>query len=127
MRSSGSDRRVTLGNVANVWYGFAMSRTLRSGGFVRRLLIFMLLGAASGAVLIAAAVVPDQTWLGGIYDAADEDAILLLVWDQASPVVSSVAIEHRLTWAGLSCLPSVPLAPVHVRATSDSRAPPLPA
>jgi hypothetical protein len=39
------------------------------------------------APVLAAANVPDPTWVGGFYDGADGDEVLVLVWDQSRPVV----------------------------------------
>ena len=47
------------------------------------------------AVLLApvggAAMVPDATWIPGLYDGADGDEVLALVWDNTPAVASSLA------------------------------------
>ncbi len=76
------------------------------------------------APLVAAANVPDPTWIAGLYDGADADEILLLIWDgtPAVAVTPPALLEPRAT---------VPATPAAVaRATfslpraAASRAPP---
>ena len=62
------------------------------------------------AVLVApvggAAMVPDATWIPGLYDGADGDEVLALVWDQAPALVfNGVAV------AGPAPAPACPLPP----------------
>jgi hypothetical protein len=44
------------------------------------------------ASIIAAATLPDQSSLGGFYDAADEDDVLLLVWEQCPGLPPTVIV-----------------------------------
>ena len=37
--------------------------------------------------MVAAVVVPDPTWIGGLYDGGDGDEAATLVWDHGSAVV----------------------------------------
>ncbi len=89
-----------------------------------RLLIFLLLGAALSAGLVAATVLPDQTWMSGLYDAADEDAVLLLVWDQTVPIVDVSVVTHQSVSIAL-VLPLAPWLAASPGTTADSRSPPL--
>jgi hypothetical protein len=41
------------------------------------------------APMVAAVVVPDPTWIGGLYDGGDGDEAAALVWDHGSAVVPS--------------------------------------
>lgn len=47
----------------------------------------------------AATLVPDPTWIAGVYDGADADEILLLIWDGTPAVVPAppVLLEPRAT------------------------------
>ena len=77
------------------------------------------------APVIAAANVPDPTWVGGFYDGADGDELLALVWDQAPALVfDGIAVVPP------SPAPAWPLPqdspPAGVRALRRApRAPPL--
>ena len=77
------------------------------------------------APVLAAANVPDPTWVGGFYDGADGDEVLVLVWDQSPALVfDGVAVAEPAP------APACPLprdsAPAGVRALRRaSRAPPL--
>ena len=55
----------------------------------RRLVALVLALAAFVAPMVAAIVVPDPTWIGGLYDGADGDEAATLVWDHSSAVVPS--------------------------------------
>ena len=50
----------------------------RRAGFVTVFVALVVL-----APVIAAADVPDPTWIGGLYDGADGDELGALVWDQS--------------------------------------------
>ena len=78
------------------------------------------------AVLLApvggAAMVPDATWIPGLYDGADGDEVLALVWDNTPAVASSLVALH----APVGTLLELPrLCPPSVAGTGASRAPPL--
>jgi hypothetical protein len=54
----------------------------------RRGLVALVLSlAAFVAPMVAAVVVPDPTWIGGLYDGGDGDEAVALVWDHSSAVV----------------------------------------
>ena len=77
------------------------------------------------APLIAAAHVPDPTWVGGFYDGADGDELCALVWDQSPALVVDGVVV-----AVSSPTPAYPLPqdspPAAVRALRRApRAPPL--
>jgi hypothetical protein len=64
------------------------SRSLAIAAGVIPLLLAVL---ALSASFIASASLPDQTWVGGLYDGADDDTVLLLVWEQC-PGLPALAI-----------------------------------
>ncbi len=74
--------------------------------------------------LIAASIVPDPTWIAGIYDGGDGDEIALVAGDRLSATPPSpvslvvVALRVSLTPSG-----AAPLRAAAVR-SSESRAPP---
>src|SRR5439155_24310682 len=92
----------------------------RRAGFVTVFVALVVL-----APVIAAANVPDPTWVGGFYDGADGDELLALVWDQAPALVfDGIAVVPP------SSAPAWPLPqdspPAGVRALLRApRAPPL--
>jgi hypothetical protein len=72
----------------------------------------------------AAASVPDPTWIGGLYDGADGDELVALVWDQ-SPGIAPPAIVLGSPRAVWSPPPPAPVAAtLRCAAPPDSRAPP---
>ena len=77
------------------------------------------------APVLAAANVPDPTWIGGVYDGGDADEILALVWDE-TPAVAAVppALLAPHTVVLEMSSPVTPAAPSVGRAAA-SRAPPL--
>ena len=81
--------------------------------------------AALLAPVLAAANVPDPTWIAGMYDGGDADEILALVWDE-TPALAPV--PPALLEPGAVALdltpPVAPAAPSIARAAA-SRAPPL--
>ena len=54
-----------------------------------RVEILLALAAIVLAPIAGAAMVPDPTWIAGVYDGADADEILLLIWDGTPAVVST--------------------------------------
>jgi|SRR5690348_15646704 hypothetical protein len=52
---------------------------MRGAAVARLALVAMLLGAQAALLPLAQASPPDQTWLGGFYDDADYDDVVLLV------------------------------------------------
>jgi len=90
----------------------------------RSLLLFTL-AAVLLAPIAGAAMVPDPTWIAGLYDGADADEILLLIWD-GTPAV--VAVPPALLEPGASVLEppaAVPRETSIVARAAASRAPPL--
>jgi len=58
----------------------------------RRAVLLVLVAALFVAPIAGAAMVPDPTWIGGIYDGGDGDEVLILVWDLTSGIIpASVA------------------------------------
>ena len=89
-----------------------------------RLLTLVLLLVALAAPVLAAANVPDPTWIAGVYDGADADEILALVWDQtpaamAADLVLDSRFEARLDVVPPRLVVATPPAPPR-----GSRAPP---
>jgi len=60
---------------------------------LRRLLIAVLVGLTAGLVPLAQASPPDQTWLGGLYDDADYDDVVVGVTSAVSAVESEIVRE----------------------------------
>lgn len=77
------------------------------------------------APVLAAANVPDPTWIPGMYDGGDADEILALVWDEtpALALVPPALLEPHAALIETSS-PVVCMAPPVARAAA-SRAPPL--
>src|SRR5947199_10488512 len=90
----------------------------RRAGFVT---VFVALVVS--APVIAAADVPDSTWIGGFYDGADGDELGALVWDQ-SPALPFDIVTLALP-SPASALP-VHQVSVPTRERSPQRRPPLP-
>jgi hypothetical protein len=70
-------------------------------------------------------MVPDPTWIAGLYDGADGDEILVLVWDDTP---AAAVFPSALCGPGGNVpAPSAPAeaAATHVVAAAASRAPPL--
>jgi hypothetical protein len=93
---------------------------------LRRALLLVLALVAAAAPAAAACSIPDPTWIGGVYDGADGDEIVALIWDQTPATSSPTPISPRLVAAPLD--PVVMCAPPLVARSSsfESRAPPLP-
>jgi hypothetical protein len=53
----------------------------------RRAVAMVLALSAFVAPMVAAVIVPDPTWIGGLYDGGDGDEAAALVWDHGSAVV----------------------------------------
>ena len=90
----------------------------------RRLVALVLVLAALVAPMVAAIVVPDPTWIGGLYDGADGDEAATLVWDHSSAVVpASIALVGLIAAfvAAVAARAAVGSLP---RCSPSSRAPP---
>jgi hypothetical protein len=66
-------------------------RKSRSSVTTAGIIPLLLAVLAFSASFIASASLPDQTWVGGLYDGADDDTVLLLVWEQC-PGLPAMAI-----------------------------------
>jgi hypothetical protein len=93
---------------------------------VRRLSTLLLLVPLVSLTPLAHASPPDQTWIGGFYDDADYDDVILLalslavaLGDMAPTVTGSPIVVARLV------LLDVEAAPLVVRPGARGRAPPL--
>jgi hypothetical protein len=85
-------------------------------------LVAVLLGLWTS--LIAASIVPDPTWIGGIYDGGDGDEIAIMAGDRlAAPPPAAVALIVVAARTPLTPSGAVPLRAAAVR-SSESRAPP---
>ena len=91
---------------------------------MRRWLIPLLLFVAVGGPLVAAASLPDPTWIAGMYDDGDSDSVLALVWEEA-PAVIPPSRELPKLGASAASPAVVVAAPVAVSLVpADSRSPP---
>jgi hypothetical protein len=92
---------------------------------VTRLVAAVLVLVALLAPVMAAANVPDPTWIPGMYDGADADEILALVWDE-TPAIAAIPPALLQPQAAIieSASRAAPAAPSVARAAA-SRAPPL--
>ena len=90
-----------------------------------RLVAAALVLVALLAPMLAAANVPDPTWIPGMYDGGDADEILALVWDE-TPAIATIA-PALLEPPAAVIEPASPVAPAapSVAGTAASRAPPL--
>jgi hypothetical protein len=85
-------------------------------------LLLVLVGVL--APMVAAIIVPDPTWIGGLYDGGDGDEAATLVWDHGSAVVpAGIALLGLLT-AFVVVAPAHPGACRRHRCSLTSRAPP---
>jgi len=88
----------------------------------RALLYFLLLTLLLGPIA-SATIVPDPTWIAGVYDAGDGDEVAIL-WEHTPGIVPAVTVP--LT-AASRLLPDVPVLPAFVSRPLPrftSRAPP---
>ena len=77
------------------------------------------------APVMAAANVPDPTWIPGLYDGGDADEILALVWDETPAIAAIVpALFEPQSVVIEPASPVTPAAPSVARGAA-SRAPPL--
>ena len=93
---------------------------------IPRLAVAALLGLLSTLGALANASPPDPGWIGGFYDAADDDDVILAVtgMDQASGLEPPLDVEPHAIHLGTVVLP--PRQPEHAFALSAPavRAPP---
>ena len=93
----------------------------------RRLIVLVLLGALLTLTPLAQASPPDQSWIGGFYDDADYDDVVLLVTGGLHAVQESPSpVLARLTEvvALVRAMPPA-AAPQPVPLAEAGRAPPL--
>ena len=77
------------------------------------------------APMLAAANVPDPTWIPGMYDGGDADEILALVWD-GMPALTAAGPGLLEPHAVCLVAPAAVIsAPPHRARPAASRAPPL--
>jgi hypothetical protein len=92
---------------------------------LRRLILAFLVATAILGPLAAAASLPDPTWIRGMYDGADSDDLVALVWELA-PGAMLVALAIPRPAACPSRLDPVAPAPAVILLPAFvSRAPPL--
>ena len=58
----------------------------------RHAVLLVLVAALFLAPVAGAAMVPDPTWIGGMYDGGDGDEVAILVWDLTSGIVPTVVV-----------------------------------
>ncbi len=76
--------------------------------------------------ITAAIFVPDPTWVAGLWDGADGDEAVSLVWDRSSSTVPVVAMPALALAVLASVSPdSVQPVPLPRAVSPSSRAPPL--
>ena len=91
-----------------------------------RVVALLLLLILVVAPIVTATNVPDLTWLvGGVYDGADADEILTLVWDQTPAISVEPARVHPSTSAPCEVVAPAPIACSPAAPSSVSRAPPI--
>jgi len=89
-----------------------------------KLAALLLVAIVALAWFTAAAIVPDPTWIGGLYDGADGDEAAALVWERAHATAPGVVAVVPITRIALVSPGPLALAPCCVTAASASRAPP---
>jgi hypothetical protein len=88
-------------------------------------IVFALALVALLAPMLAAASVPDPTWIPGMYDGGDADEILTLVWDGTPAVAADAPALLEPQAVVLVPSPLVAPAPPRLARPARSRAPPL--
>ena len=90
----------------------------------RRAVAMVLALSAFVAPMVAAIVVPDATWIGGLYDGADGDEAAALVWDHGSAVVPAGVALLALIAAMVVAAPARVAGGRSPHGASSPRAPP---
>jgi hypothetical protein len=85
-------------------------------------LILILIGVL--APMVAAIIVTDPTWIGGLYDGGDGDEAATLIWDHSSAVVPASIALFGLLVAFVLVAPAPPAVGCRYRCSLASRAPP---
>ncbi len=101
-----------------------MTRGVRSVTRHGTLVLTILAGALYASVTVASTL-PDQTWIAGFYDGADEDARLLLVWDQTPAALKAVPVIPLLWSPFVTVEDAKPHVTSALTAPPSSRSPPL--
>jgi len=95
-------------------------------GIMRRLVTLLLLVPLFWLTSLAYASPPDQTWIGGFYDDADYDDVVLLALSLAVALGDPVlALDARPVVVAILLLLDVRAVLSVVRPGAPSRAPPL--
>ena len=92
---------------------------------MKRLTALVLMLVALLAPMLAAANVPDPTWIPGMYDGGDADEILALVWDGTPGLVAEPPALLEPHAVVLVAPPTAIPAPPRLARSATSRAPPL--
>jgi hypothetical protein len=90
----------------------------------RALLALPLIVATLVACVVAAAHLPDASWMGGVYDGGDGDELISLVWDGSPVVLATATSSRQLTYAKLLRVPVSSSRGTVAVAPTASRAPP---
>jgi len=92
----------------------------------RRFLILLMVGLTAALAPLAQATPPDQTWIGGIYDNADYDDIVLNITSAVGVVESRMDGESGPVRPVVAVLPQIDERPLLVPELSSNltRAPP---
>jgi len=91
----------------------------------RRGILLVLVAALFVAPVAGAALIPDPTWIGGLYDGGDGDEALILVWDLTSGVVPAIVAPPAPAGTLFVDVPVAVAAVSAPRPQPASRAPPL--
>ena len=103
----------------------ASNRVRPRADVLRRFLTALLLLPLLGLTPLAYASPPDQTWIGGFYDDADYDDVVLLAMSLAvalADLAPALAVQPRVV--DVLLLLDVEAAPFLARLGAPSRAPP---
>ena len=90
----------------------------------RRLVALVLALTAFVAPMVAALIVPDPTWIGGLYDGGDGDEAAALVWDHGSAVMPAGIALLALIAFFVAAAPARIAVGSLPRCSPSSRAPP---
>ena len=96
-----------------------------SGMPTQRCLVALLLAlTAFVAPMVAGLIVPDPTWIGGLYDGGDGDEAAILVWDHSAGVVPAGVALLALLVTFVAAAPARVAVGSLPRCSPSSRAPP---
>lgn len=90
-----------------------------------RPLLLVWLVVLIAAPIAAAVLVPDPSWVGGVYDSGDSDAVVQLLWDLAGGIVPIVALPAALPGSRHDARPVIVAFAARPAARADCRAPPI--